>query len=298
MSSPDRRATDAWSSARQALGRRVVAELFVIAAIAAWWLTAASLPPKIFPSPVQVFWELVRLSTDAEFWSNAAATGARVLLAVVAATLVSTAVGLLPRYVKWTSGIVDDVLVPFFSSFPAIIWAILGTVWFGLSSAAILLVQILIIFPFCLVNVTEGAKEIGQEEVEMGRSFGRHRPWAIFWRIELPMLSPFIIAGARISYGVCWKVSIIAELFGGRSGLGYMMQWAQDFGSVDSIIAICLSIVFFVMIGDALVLRPLSHLFQPEPAGAKRGWIAGALKLFSPRGPSARSTVGQLEPRK
>jgi ABC-type nitrate/sulfonate/bicarbonate transport system permease component len=298
MSSPDRAGTGAWSGARQALGRRAVAELFVVAAIAAWWLTAASLPPKIFPSPVQVFWELVRLSTDPEFWANAAATGARVVLAVVAATLVSTAVGLLPRYVKWTSGIVDDVLVPFFSSFPAIIWAILGTVWFGLSSAAILLVQILIIFPFCLVNVTEGAKEIGQEEVEMGRSFGRHRPWAIFWRIELPMLSPFIIAGARISYGVCWKISIIAELFGGRSGLGYMLQWAQDFGSVDSIIAICLAIVFFVMIGDALVLRPLSRLFQPEPAGAKRGWIAGALKVLSPRGQSARSTVGQLEPRK
>jgi ABC-type nitrate/sulfonate/bicarbonate transport system permease component len=147
-------------------------------------------------------------------------------------------------------------------------------------------VQVLIIFPFCLVNVTEGAKEIGQEEVEMGRSFGR-RPWAIFWRIELPMLSPFIIAGARISYGVCWKISIIAELFGGRSGLGYMMQWAQDFGSVDSIIAICLAIVFFVMIGDALILRPLSRLFQPDVAPARRSLFAMALKTISVRGQSA-----------
>jgi NitT/TauT family transport system permease protein len=286
MSSPDPRAPTSLSAARQALARRLVAELSVAAAIAAWWLTAARFPPKVFPSPVRVFWELVRLSTDPEFWANAAATGSRVLLSVVIATILSTAVGLLPRYVKWTSGIVDDVLVPFFSSFPAIIWAILGTVWFGLSSAAILLVQVLIIFPFCLVNVTEGAKEIGQEEVEMGRSFGR-RPWAIFWRIELPMLSPFIIAGARISYGVCWKISIIAELFGGRSGLGYMMQWAQDFGSVDSIIAICLAIVCFVMIGDALVLRPLSRLFQPDTAPGRRSLFAMALKTISVRGQSA-----------
>ena len=251
------------SGARQMLAQRAVAELFVVAAIAAWWLTAAQLPPNVFPSPLKVFWELVRLSTDAEFWANAAATGIRVVLAVILATIISTALGLLPRYVPWTGGIVNDVLVPFFTSFPAIIWAILGTVWFGLTSVAILLVQILIIFPFCLVNVTEGAKDIAQEEVEMGRSFGR-RSWPIFWRIELPMLSPFIIAGARISYGVCWKISIIAELFGGRSGLGYLMQWSQDFGSVDSIIAICLAIVFFVIIGDAFILRPLSRLFQPQ----------------------------------
>ena len=164
------------------------------------------------------------------------------------------------------------MLVPFFNSFPAIIWAILGTIWFGLTSSAIMLVQTLIIFPFCLVNVIEGCKEIGQEEVEMGRSFGR-RSWPIFWRIELPILSPFFIAGARISYGVCWKISIIAELFGGRSGLGYMLQWAQDFGSVDSIIAICLTIVLFVAVGDALILRPLSRLFQPKVLSAKRGGL-------------------------
>jgi ABC-type nitrate/sulfonate/bicarbonate transport system permease component len=86
---------------------------------------------------------------------------------------------------------------------------------------------------------------------------------------------------------VCWKISIIAELFGGRSGLGYMMQWAQDFGSVDSIIAICLAIVFFVMIGDALILRPLSRLFQPDVAPARRSLFAMALKTISVRGQSA-----------
>src|SRR5262245_46590745 len=149
MNSPDART--AWTGARQILAQRVVAELFVAAAILAWWLTAIQLPPNVFPSPLKVFWELVRLSTDAEFWGNALATGSRVFFAVVLATALGSALGLLPRYLPWTGGIVDDVLVPFFSSFPAIIWAILGTVWFGLSSTAILLVQTLIIFPFCLV---------------------------------------------------------------------------------------------------------------------------------------------------
>jgi NitT/TauT family transport system permease protein len=264
MSSPDR--TKGFHSA-SAWRQRVVAELFVAAAVLVWWVTSKQLPPSVFPSPYSIFFEMVRLSADGEFWWNAAATALRVLCAVAVSTVLGTALGLLPRYFKWTGGIVDDVLVPFFNSFPAIVWAILGTVWFGLSSTAIIVVQTLIVFPFCLVNVAEGRKDLAKEEVEMGRSFGRSA-WPIFWRIELPMLSPFIVAGARISYGVCWKISLIAELFGGRSGLGYMMQMAQDFGNPETIIAICLAIVIFVIVGDALVLQPLSRLFQPRVPAA------------------------------
>ena len=264
MSSPE--------GARGRISQRLAAEGLVVAAIVAWWLTSAQFPVNVFPSPMQVFRELVRLSADAEFWGHAAATGVRVLLAVILATVLGSALGMLPRYAPWTGGIVDDVLIPFFTSFPAIVWAILGTIWFGLSDVAILIVQTLIIFPFCLVNVTEGGKDIGREEIEMGRSFGR-RPLSIFWRIELPLLAPFIISGARISYGVCWKISLIAELFGGRSGLGYLMQWARDFGSVDVIIAICLAIVVFVTVGDAFVMRPLTRLFEPKPAPVRRGFL-------------------------
>jgi len=270
MSSPDRPIGAGYASA---FSQRAVAELFVVFAVLIWWLTSKQLPPNVFPSPYNVLLEMGRLSVDSEFWKNAAATASRVLCAVVLSTIFGTALGVLPRYFNWLGGIVDDVLVPFFNSFPAIIWAILGTIWFGLSSLAIIVVQTLIVFPFCLVNVAEGRKDLGKEEVEMGRSFGRS-PWGIFWRIELPMLSPFIIAGARISYGVCWKISLIAELFGGRSGLGYMMQMAQDFGNPEAIIAICLAIVIFVIVGDALVLRPLSRLFQVRAAtgNEKRGF--------------------------
>lgn len=260
---------------RRRLTARLIAESLVVLALFAWWLTALQLPGSIFPSPVNVFVELGNLAVDPEFWNAAAATALRVLTAVVAAVVIGTALGLLPRYVPWTQGIVDDVLVPLFTSFPAVAWAIIGSVWFGVSPTAIVIVQTLIILPFCLVNVSEGAKDLGHEEVEMGRSFGR-RPLAIFWRIELPMISPFIVAGARIAYGVCWKVSLIAELFGARSGLGFQMQLAQDLGRVDTILGICLAIVFFVVAGDALVLRPLSRRLDAVSGAATAGRPAAA----------------------
>jgi hypothetical protein len=41
------------------------------------------------------------------------------------------------------------------------------------------------------------------------------------------------------------------------------------------------------MIGDALILRPLSRLFQPDVAPARRSLFAMALKTISVRGQSA-----------
>jgi len=255
-----------------------------------WWLTSLQLPDAVFPSPLNVFAQMGTLVTEREFWAAAGSTGFRVLVAVLAAVFIGTTLGLLPRYFPWTGGIVNDVLIPLFTSFPAVAWAIIGSVWFGVNATSIVVVQTLIILPFCLVNVAEGAKEIGREEVEMGRSFGR-RPVAIFWRIELPMLSPFVVAGARIAYGVCWKVSLVAELFGARSGLGFQMQLAQDTGQVDTILAICLAIVIFVIAGDALVLRPLSRRLDAISGG-------GALPADTVGGapPAVRPAPGQGAP--
>ncbi len=240
---------------------RLLAELLVVIAIIGWWLTARTLPDGIFPSPAGVAVVLSQLLVDPNFWANAGATALRVSLAVAIATPIGTMLGVLPRYVPATGGVVEDVLIPFFGAFPSIVWAILGTVWFGVTSTAVVIVQMLIVVPFCLVNVSEGAKNIPAEEVEMGRSFGRGG-LALFWRVELPYLSPYILAGARIAYGVCWKISLIAELFGARSGLGFMLQEAQDLNDPDTILAICLVIVVFVIVGEWLILRPLARVFD------------------------------------
>ena len=235
-----------------------------------WWLTSLTLSPRIFPPLGQVAHTLYQLALSPEFWLNVCITFGRIVLAILLATIIGGVIGLMPRYLPVTSGIVDGVLIPLFSSFPSLAWAILGTVWFGVTATAVVMVQLLIVLPFVLVNVAEGAKAIGTDEVEMGRSFSRSRG-AVFWRIELPLLSPFLLSAVTISYGVCWKISLIAELFGARSGVGFMMQSAQELGQVDRIVALSLAVVFFVVVGQKLILQPLSALLlKGENSGARR----------------------------
>jgi ABC-type nitrate/sulfonate/bicarbonate transport system permease component len=237
---------------------RWVADLAVVLAVAGWWLTSRAFSPEIFPSPINVLMTFIYLPFEPGFAFNAAMSAARVVGAVIISVVLGTAIALLPRYFPWTRAIIEQVIVVVFNSVPGSIWAILGALWFGLTFQATMVVQVLIIIPFTLVNVAEGVRAIGLDELEMGRSFGR-RAWSILWHIELPLLRPFIIAGARVAYGVCWKVSLIAELFGARSGLGYLMQDAQDFGRVDEIMAICFVIVAFVAVGEWVVWVPLAR---------------------------------------
>lgn len=236
---------------RYTLGQRFVAESTVVIAIVIWWLTSNSLPGGALPAPMDIARAMWRLFTDPTQLSHAGTTAMRVVSAVAIATLLGAALALLPRYVKWTSGIVNAVIKPVLGSFPSVGWAILGTIWFGISGLAVLWIQVLILIPFCLINVLEGTKEIDQEVEEMGTSFGRNR-FRMFWRIELPMLVPYILSAARIAYGVGWKVSLVAELFGAKSGLGRLMLRAQEFGQADVVMAICFQIVILFFLGQIL----------------------------------------------
>ena len=94
----------------------------------------------------------------------------------------------------------------------------------------------------------------------MGRSFTRN-PFRLLFRLYLPLLTPYLIAAARISYGIGWKLALVAELFGAENGLGYLMVRAQYTGQTSVVVATCLAIVLIFIVGEKLVIDPLARRF-------------------------------------
>jgi NitT/TauT family transport system permease protein/sulfonate transport system permease protein len=94
----------------------------------------------------------------------------------------------------------------------------------------------------------------------MGNSFTQRRR-RVFFRIVLPMLMPYLIGALRISYGVAWKIALLAELFGARNGVGYVMLQAQTVADSVLMLSTCLYIVVLFSLGDWLVIRPLARRF-------------------------------------
>ena len=248
------RATRSWR-----IGERVLADGLVAAAILAWWLWSLRLPDFVLPNPWQVTKALLALFVTPALLADTAASTLRVVVAVAVALLLGGALALIPYRWPIADAIVRDRITPFLNAFPSVGWAILGMVWFGTTNFAVVFIEVAILTPFCLVNLSEGLKELDGELLEMAGSFTRDRR-RILLKIVLPMLLPYAMSSARIAYGVAWKIALVAELFGVSTGLGYVMLKAEIVSDAATVYATCFAIVVLFLAGEKFVLDPLSRL--------------------------------------
>jgi NitT/TauT family transport system permease protein/sulfonate transport system permease protein len=161
---------------------------------------------------------------------------------------------------------VERRIGPFLNSFSAIGWTLLSVMWFGVTPLTVIFAISAVLVPFALVNMAAGLANIDPESIEMAKSFTRRRA-RMFWRVIVPSLYPFVFATLRIMFGVAWKVTLTAELFGGNSGLGYMINLARQEFDTATIFAAIILIIAFVHGVDQYVLGPLQARVSRHYAG-------------------------------
>ncbi len=244
-------------------GSRLPAHLLANGALvlflALWWWFSQRLSPMELPGPIVVAEETI----DLLIGQNAGHTWTsmfRILLSVVFAMVIGGALVFLSSTVPVTSLLVGSRVLPFFNSVPALGWAILGVIWFGVGDFATVFVVTAILIPFCMVNLWEGMRAIDPGLREMGRSFTRSRARVLI-SIELPLLMPYIFAAVRLSFSVGWKVAIIAEFFGARSGLGLVMNRARQSFDTPTVFASIVVVLIIVMATERLVFDPVARWF-------------------------------------
>lgn len=238
-----------------------VAEGTILAFIALWWFTARDLPDFVLPGPLEVGAAMGKLVVDPNLAVHVVASFLRVLAAVAVALVVAVLLAASMRTGRVMQTIVERNILVVLNSFPSVGWAILGVIWFSISNGTVIFIEAMIILPFCLINAIEGFRQIDPELDEMGRSLSRN-PWRRFAKVQLPLIMPFLIAGLRIAYGIAWKVALVAELFGARSGLGWLLQQAQTRADAATVFAACLIIVVIFAAVDGFVLRPLAKRYS------------------------------------
>ncbi len=109
-------------------------------------------------------------------------------------------------------------------------------IWFGLGmTSKIIIVLLSAIFPL-IVNLQVAMGTIDADLVQVARSYGATR-WQIFRTIALPTSVPFLITGLRLAAGRGLLGVIVAEVFGGAEGIGYMIQYAGSTFQTDKVFA-------------------------------------------------------------
>lgn len=247
-------------------------DIFVVVVIMFWAIGTRSLPDYVLPGPLAVGQRLLELFSEWDFLYHTLASTLRVLFSVFLALVIGGGLALLHRRFPVLDWVMRGGIQPFLSSFPSIGWAILAAIWFPPGHFSIIFVQIAILIPFCMINIAEGLRQIDRDVMEMARSFTRDQR-RIGFRIMLPLMAPYLLGALRISYGIGWKISLVAELLGSTSGLGYLMLRAQGSADMTTVIAACLAIVLLFIAGERLLLDPLARRFSAHQQVATGGQV-------------------------
>lgn len=247
--------------------------------LAGWQLLSLAFEPNQFPGLGLLASDVYEVLSGSGRYNpieNYRITFVRILLGFASAMLVGTTVGIL----MGTNDRLDRYLttpVMIFLAFPALIWAFLGVLWFGLTTYLVPAFTIfMIVTPYVIVNVWEGAKDVDGELVEMASAFDASP--AQLWRdVYLPHLQPYLLATTRIAFSLSWKISLVAEIFGTTSGVGHIVNYYYLNFEADMIIAWALPMMV-LMFGLERLLRTYErHLFSWRPETESETMEEGAV---------------------
>jgi NitT/TauT family transport system permease protein len=236
----------------------VVVHGFTVAALTVWWVYSLFVPAYQLPGPVAVAQRMLAFVSDPLLALQLGISLAHVVTAIAFAFVVGAALAFCAHYLPASRLLIDSRATPFLNAFSGIGWLFLAILWFGIDSTTVIFAVTMILIPFTAINLRTGLIELDSELVELGRSLTRAR-WRRLGKLLVPMLVPYMFATLRISFGVAWKVTLTAELFGGNAGVGYLLNVARQEFDTETIFAVILFILLFVACMEVFVFRPLQR---------------------------------------
>ncbi len=139
--------------------------------------------------------------------------------------IIASVVGIGAGVMMATSKTVRDLLDPWVSmlySTPIIALGPLFILWFGIGvSSKVAVIFLVVVFPV-LLNSFVGLSTTDLNLIEAARSFGATTA-QVFSKVRFPAALPFIVTGLRLGVARGLVGVVVAELFGAKAGLGYLI---------------------------------------------------------------------------
>ncbi|BAK77291.1 ABC transporter, permease protein [Pseudogulbenkiania sp. NH8B] len=158
-------------------------------------------------------------------WTQTVST----LALVIAATFFSLVVGV-PLGI-WGArsnrvGVVLRSLLDFMQTMPAFVYLIPAVILFGLGRVPAVIATIVFAMPPVVRLTTLGIRQVREELLEAGRSFGSTDA-QLLWKIQLPNALPSIMAGVNQTIMMALSMVVVASMIG-AGGLGeYVLSGIQ-----------------------------------------------------------------------
>lgn len=232
--------------------------------LVAWSIVSLLMPKNLFPGPLETAAVLWANVVDGEVGRHLSITLVRVaggfVLAMLIGIPVGVVMGLYPRAERML-----DLWVMVGLTIPSLCYTIICFIWFGLNEVATVLAIAVTTAPSIAINLWEGVKDIDGKLIDMARVFETSRA-RIFRRIVLPQVVPYMMAAARFGLGVIWKITVLVELLGRPSGVGFKLFYWYQLANMGQVLAWTLLFTLVMLFIELAIFKRLDDwLFAWRP---------------------------------
>lgn len=222
---------------------------------AVWWIGAEAFGnPVLLPNPWQVLNCLAGLASTAAFWQTVALSIGRILLGVVTAVVLGTALAALTTASRLAEVLIAPAMTAMQAT-PVASFTILVLIWLDRDWVPVL-ICIMMVLPVVWNGVSAGIRAVDPQLLEMARVY-RLKPGRKLLRIWLPSVMPFFRAACNSGLGLGWKAGIAAEVLTvPKISIGRMIAESKSYLLTEELFAWTLTVIVL-----SLALQKLMLLF-------------------------------------
>jgi ABC-type nitrate/sulfonate/bicarbonate transport system permease component len=239
---------------------RLPSLLVLALVILVWEVVARRYGAYVLPPPGAVLRGLGEIVRSGELWKHTGASLYRIAAGFGGALGLAVLLGLASFLWRPARGVVRD-LVTVLNSTSVFVWIVVSLIWFGLTDLAPMFTTFMITLPVIGANVVEGVESVDRRLLEMGQVY-RLSGWEKFRAIVVPSTVPHLVAGMKVGFGLALKVSVVAEIFGVTSGIGYIMNYSREILATQMVFVWALVMVGIMLVTDKLLFESLTRRLE------------------------------------
>jgi ABC-type nitrate/sulfonate/bicarbonate transport system permease component len=245
---------------------RVVAGIVLLLV---WEVLCRAFAPVFVARPSGIVMAVPRVIENPAFWLATRATLVAVFeglaIAFVLGTIIGVAIGRIRLVDRLSSVYISGLFaMPLTAVLP------LFSLWFGYTADARLALVVFASFFSVVTNVSDGARSVPVEFIEVSRSF-RGSGLSRLFDVILPASVPYILAGLRLAAGRALIGAVVAEFFVSIPGLGFFILFqARSFHHNEAFVGVIVlagaGVLFEILLRTATA-RYMPWYRRGEPGG-------------------------------
>jgi len=213
----------------------------------------------VLPAPWTVGAEMWHLASDGTAFVQFGASIVKIALGFAIGTVFGVPLGLLMGRVRYQKYFWQQPLLVL-GNVPGLAYAVFALILFGIGAIGPIVVVSFVALPYVALNVAQGVEEVDRRLVDMSTVYGLGRA-DVIKSVFLPSVMPFLFAALRYGFAMAWKVEALTEVFGGRSGIGFMIRQSFQEFSIAGVLAWTGFFVIFILLIERVILAALEQRF-------------------------------------